>query len=217
MITEYFEKLLQISPIPEVSDQRGLYSMWNDGGVECEVGEFLYGLVRVVKPKFVLETGTYYGHSAAYMAQGLKDNKRGSLVTMEIDAERIRSSKEMWKKLGVNEYIEANQCSSLAFSTVADFDIIFLDTEPNLRFHEFVKFFPNLNPGGFIFIHDLPRNYCQGNFNADHPEIESWPFGNMPEGMKLLIRDGVVRPFHLPSPRGLVGFYRPQSGDYVVV
>jgi len=36
-----------LTPQPEVTNPE--YSMYDDGGVEVEVGEFLYGLVRILK------------------------------------------------------------------------------------------------------------------------------------------------------------------------
>lgn len=46
--------------------------MQDDGGVEIETGEFLWGLTRILKPKHVLTTGVYTGISDMYIAQGLK-------------------------------------------------------------------------------------------------------------------------------------------------
>ena len=54
---------------PEVAHPT--YSMFNSGGVEVEVGEFLHSMVRVTKPMHILETGTHLGVSAAFMALAL--------------------------------------------------------------------------------------------------------------------------------------------------
>ena len=55
------------------------YSAFNSGGVENEVGEFLYSLIRMIKPDNVLETGTHLGVGASYMGFALKDNFKGRL------------------------------------------------------------------------------------------------------------------------------------------
>ena len=39
------------------------WTTWGGYPSEVEVVEFLYGLVRLVKPKLIVETGPYLGHS----------------------------------------------------------------------------------------------------------------------------------------------------------
>ena len=48
--------------------------------------------------------------------------------------------------------------------------------------------------------------------NADHGF--AWPFGEIPQSIKNLVKEGLVRPFHFPTPRGLTGFYKVSQGDY---
>ena len=208
MITKYFEEKLGIKTVPEVTDER--WRMWDDGGVECEVGEFFYGLVRMSKPETVLETGLYHGISASYIAQALHDNSHGKLVSIEYERQHIETSKKRLITLGLNDRVLIHHVSSLDFAPSYKFDIMLLDTEPQIRFQELVKFYPFLEDGGYVFIHDAPRNLCQGNVNPDHPEISSWPFGDVPEEMKKL---NLVK-FHFGTPRGLAGFYKPHPDDY---
>lgn len=52
-------------------------SMWQ---VE---GQFLYSLVRALKPLRILEIGTSHGCSATHMLQALHDNEYGSLVCVD--------------------------------------------------------------------------------------------------------------------------------------
>lgn len=197
---------------PEVSGED--YEMFNDGSVECEVGELLYSFVRILKPKQILETGTYKGVSSAYMALALKENGKGWLDTLEIEQTHIDTSWQLWKKVGVADVIACFNTPSLSFERTAKYDMLFLDSEPNLRFHELVKFYPNLSEGGYLFIHDLPRTYCQGNFNSDHPEIKSYPYGDVPIEMANLLKERKLVPFNFPNPRGMGGFYKPTKEDY---
>ena len=85
--------------MPEVRDEGKGYKMFNDGSTELEVGEFLYGLIQIMKPEWVLETGTYKGVSSSYMASSLKDNGHGHLDTMEYEASHIEESKRLWNEL----------------------------------------------------------------------------------------------------------------------
>lgn len=191
------------------SDQ---WSAANSGGIECETGEFLYGLIRLIKPTFVLETGTHKGIGATYMAKALQDNKKGHLTTIEFLPELYAESLERIRILGLEDYV------TLIFGDVRNhelevqYDLILLDTEPNLRFAELVKFYDNLNPGGFVFIHDLHRHMSQEKVSDDHPL--GWPFGEIPPKIKEWVAEDKLRPFHFTTPRGLSGFYRTDKRDY---
>lgn len=216
MITNYlFERAGDlIKQYPEVRDEGKGYKMADDGGVELEVGEFLYGMVKILKPGYVLETGTYTGISAMYMGQALKENDRGHLVTIEIDEYHKNRAEKLWQQVGINGEITCRHMKSYDYTPSGKAELMFLDSEPNLRFHELVKFYPYLAEGGYVFIHDTPRSLCQGNINPDHPEIESWPFTNLPEEIKQWIRNGELRMMHFPNPRGMCGFYKVHKDDY---
>ncbi len=199
---------------PEVADSTGRYHMADDGGVETEVGEFLYGLIKVLQPENILETGTYTGVSALYMGAALKDNGHGLLTTIEYERFHKDRAEKLWQKCDVSQYILCELKSSLDFQPDRQYELIFLDSEPQIRFQELEKFFPHLKPGGFIGIHDCPPSMCQGNFNPDHPEMKSYPFGDIPNNMREWLANGQLIKFHLPTPRGLVFFYKPKEEDY---
>lgn len=203
-----------IKQVPEYRDEGLGYTAFNDGSTECEVGEFLYGMVRILKPRAILETGTYKGVSAMYMAQGCKDNQTGLIETLEINPQLIETSKQLWGILDLLKWINPINMPAEQFEPRWNYDLMFLDSEPYLRFNELVKFFSWLNPGGYVFIHDLPRSMTQGNINPDHPEISSWPFGDLPKEIKEWLKTGKLVKFHYPNPRGMVGFYKPHSDDY---
>jgi predicted O-methyltransferase YrrM len=57
--------------------------------VADEVGDFLYGLVRLTKPDVCIETGTHYGDSAIQIGKALKANGRGHLSTCETSTECV--------------------------------------------------------------------------------------------------------------------------------
>lgn len=199
------------------------YRMFNDGGVEVEVGEFLYGLVRMMKPSHILETGTHHGISAAYMAQALKDNYEQTakdvpasmgLTTIEFLQPNFEIAKALFEKMGLAGFVKQ------VFGDVAKyypenpdqtFDIIFLDTEPQTRFAELIKFFPALKPGGIVMIHDLHPHMHQIP-NEEHGF--AWPYGPLPAEIKGMMVKGELRQIHFRTPRGLTLFYKPAPDDY---
>src|SRR3990167_2842488 len=147
-ITDYLIQKGGLVKKQEVSDQSGHYSMVDDGGVELEVGEFLYGLVRVLQPENVLTTGIYTGVSDMYIAQGLMDNSHGKSTAIEYEKFHVDRAITLWNKVGVIEVITPVLMSSLEFEPKEHYQFMFLDTEINLRLHELVKYFPYLDEGG---------------------------------------------------------------------
>ena len=188
------------------------YSAFNDGGVECEVGEYLFGLVRLLKPNFVLETGSHHGVGASYLGMALKENKQGLLTTIEFLPANYEIAKKRIEMMGLNDYVECLLMDVKDYKTDKGFDLILLDTEPQTRFQELLQFYNNLNEGGFIFIHDLHRHMHQIE-NEEHGF--AWPYGKIPQGITDLVKADKLRPFHFTTPRGISGFYKPSKEDYV--
>jgi predicted O-methyltransferase YrrM len=198
-------RLLQ--PQAEYTPGREDYTMFNTGGVELEVGEFLYAFVKMVKPKRILETGTHLGISAMYMAQALKENKGGGkVITLEIFDENIQKSKALWRDTQVEGLIEVHKRSSLEFETSEMFDMLFLDSEPDIRFDELNRFYSKLKPGGFIVIHDLHVNLGLSNLFING--MHNWPFGDFREKFGGLLKDFSLQTFTFRTPRGLVMFQK---------
>jgi predicted O-methyltransferase YrrM len=198
---------------PEITDSR--FQMVDDGAVEQETGELLYAFIRRLKPENVLETGTYTGISSLYMAQALKDNGFGHMWSVEFEQFHIDRANKLWQEQGVSTQITSIKADSREFKPDKQYQFMFLDTELNLRFGELVRFYDNLDEGGYIFVHDMPRSLCQGNFNPDHPEIPNWPVGELPEQFKYLVKSGKLKSMYFPGARGLVGFYKPHKDDFI--
>lgn len=203
---------INLNYVPEVTDNR--FEMVDDGGVERETGELVYGFVRRLKPTNVLSTGIYTGVSDLFIGQALKDNGFGHLEALEYEIKHIERARKLWEEQGVSEQITSVQIDTAQFWPTKQYQFMFLDTELHLRFHELVKFYPNLDEGGYILIHDMPRNLCQGNVNPDHPDYKHWPVGELPPEFNQLLRERKLVPFHFGSARGLVGYYKPHKDDY---
>jgi len=203
---------LEIHNEGEWSNTVSQYQAFNDAGVECEVGEFLYAFIRLIKPKRVLETGTHWGVSASYIGMALKHNGFGTLFTYEFLPEIHQVAEKRINRLGLDGHVI---CALGDVANVKpindDFDFMFLDTEPQTRFNELVRFNPSLKEGGYIFIHDLHRHMHQIP-NQEHGF--AWPYGKIPEQMHNLVKNNELRPFHFSTPRGLTMFYKPKKEDY---
>jgi predicted O-methyltransferase YrrM len=190
------------------------FSSFNDAGVECEVGEFLYSMVRLLKPKFVLETGTHHGIGASYIGMALKENGEGVCHTFEFLPENHIVATKRISKLGLNDFVKCGYGDIRAFTPEEKYELILLDTEPQTRFMELEKFWDSLREGGYVFIHDLHRHMGQVNQNPDHPNEPFWPWGEVTQFMKDKVKNGEARPFHFANPRGFTGFYKVHKDDY---
>jgi predicted O-methyltransferase YrrM len=202
-ITRYLASRSRLlEPEPEVTPGASHYAMFNTGGVEVEVGEFLYAFVKMIKPRRILETGTHLGISAMYMAQALKENGAGTLTTLEIFPHHIARARRLWGQTGTDGVIEARHQRSLDYEPEGELDMLFLDSEPGLRFDELVRFYGRLRPGGFILIHDLHHHLGRSNLVVDG--LRHWPFGDYREKFGHLIADFSLQVVAFRTPRGFV-------------
>src|SRR5436853_6069097 len=89
------------------------WSMYDSMTAEIEVLEFLRTVVTTVKPELVLETGTFSGTSTLWIAEGLKANRRGRIITCEFDPTVYESAKTRIAASGLAEWIDLRNESSL--------------------------------------------------------------------------------------------------------
>ena len=66
-------------------------------------GRFLSIISKLIKPKKILEIGTYTGYSAICMAEGLIDN--GIIHTIDINEELVSIQKKYFKKTNTTNSI----------------------------------------------------------------------------------------------------------------
>lgn len=206
-ITEYIKNNGNLTIENEPSNH--LYKMFNTGGIECEVGEFLYGLVRMIKPENVLETGTHFGISSTYIALALKHNNIGKIIT--IDPIYYKEAKYLHSKIELNDFIVQIELRAEKYETKEMFDFILLDSEPILRFDEFDKFYKNLKSGGVIIIHDLHKHLSFNSFNIDQPDFKHWPYGDFREKLGKYIYNFDVQTFSFNTPRGITLFQKKDN------
>lgn len=199
---------------PEIADNTGRFSMFDSGAVSCEDGELLYALARIQKPERILTTGTFTGVSDLYLAQALKDNGFGEITAIEYEETHKNRAEKLWKLCGVQDYVTCVLQSSIDFQPEGIYDLMFLDTELHLRWGELLRFFSHLKEGGYVLIHDFHRHLYKGSRNEDHPEIEDYPAGPVPEQIRKWVKEDKLRVTHFDTPRGMVMLYKVHTGDY---
>jgi predicted O-methyltransferase YrrM len=161
--------------------------MYDSMTAEVEILEFLRTIVTTIKPDLVVETGTFSGISTLWIAEGLKANGRGRVVTCEFDRAIYENAKARIEASGLGEWIELRNESSLEMKIEGTIDLFFSDSDMPIRDQEIRQFLPQINPYGLILMHDA----------SSHLKI-------VREAALKLERDGLISVVLLPTPRGLV-------------
>src|SRR5215813_11500221 len=163
------------------------WRMFDTMTAEVEVLDFLKCLMTTVKPTLVVETGTFLAVSTLYMAEGLKQNGSGKIITCEPDKEVFAKAKEKIEASGLKKFIDYRCESSLETRVTGTIDILFCDSLPELREPEVRHFLPQINPNGLILMHDASSHLKTVRAAAQRMEEE-----------------GLLSVVFLPTPRGLV-------------
>ncbi len=117
-----------------------------------EQGFFLNALVKNVKAKRILELGTSVGYSGIFLAEATKQND-GKLITIDKDPEKIRISKENFKKSGLKAEVIEGDCLETAKSLVKNgktFDFVFIDANKKGYLPQFKEIFNNLEKNAVV-------------------------------------------------------------------
>lgn len=173
-------------PTPECPNPER-WSMFDTMTAEVEVLEFLKCLMTTMKPSLVVETGTFLAVSTLYMAEGMKQNGMGKIITCEPDPAVFAKAKEKIDASGLKKWVDYRCEESLKLNVPGTIDILFCDSLPELREAEVRYFLPKMNPNGLILMHDASSH-----------------LKTVREAALRLEQEGLVSVVLLPTPRGLV-------------
>lgn len=162
------------------------WAMYDSMSAEVEVLDFLEALVSTIKPRLIVETGTFAGLSTIKMAQGLRKNGFGKLISLELDAHVFAKAKSRIEESGLSEWIELRNESSLQATIVGEIDLLFSDTKSEIREREVRRFLGQISPHGIVLMHD----------SASNLKI-------VREAVLRMEAEGLISAVFLPTPRGL--------------
>ena len=172
--------------IPVGNKPSQLWSMFDGYTAEIEVLDFLYTLVRLIKPERVLETGTWLGRSAIAIASALRDNGVGHLVTIELNEQAAKVAVRNIDNQGLTSFVTLHVANSLVIDLSEIYGLALFDSDIPIRRAEFIRFYDRLEPGAIAIFHDT----------ADHHVGSA-------EGVTDLMNMGMLEGIFLPTPRGL--------------
>jgi predicted O-methyltransferase YrrM len=163
------------------------WSMYDSMTAEVEVLEFLRTLVTTIKPNLVVETGTFMGVSTLWIAEALRMNGFGRIVSCEYDSKVFETARQKIEASDFRDLIDLRNESSLEMKVDGTIDLFFSDSDMPIREQEVRRYLPQISPFGLILMHDASSHLKE-----------------VREAALKLERDGLISVVLLPTPRGLV-------------
>jgi len=169
------------------------WSMIDSMTAEVEVLEFIATLVTTLKPRLVVETGSFLGVSTEWIARGLErngplpDGTRSKIISCEFDPIVYAKAKATLDASPLSPFIELRNQSSLEMHIDGTIDLFFSDSDLDIREAEVKRFLPQINPHGIILMHDASSH-----------------LKTVREAALKMESEGLISVVLLPTPRGLV-------------
>jgi predicted O-methyltransferase YrrM len=113
-------------------------------------GRVLSVLSKLIRPKVILEIGTYTGYSALCLAEGL--DQKGVLHTIDINEELLDFQRSYFNKSDYGSQIFQHLGPAADIIPTLDntFDLVFMDADKPNYINYFNQIIDKLNPGGVI-------------------------------------------------------------------
>lgn len=146
------------------------YRVWEGDlgkmAVTLEDAEFLYALVRLVKPDLVLELGAGLGVSARFIAEACEMNTNGVLFTWEPVAGLASAAASLLSGLPAEVIADGDLGGTFSRDGVAvSPDLVFIDSGWEYRETHIEAWLTGDYPG-LVVVHDSERRYAQLELGA---------------------------------------------------
>ena len=118
-------------------------------------GRFLSIITKLIKPKKILEIGTYTGYSAICMAEGLVKN--GIIHTIDINEELVSIQNKYFKKSKCNNSItqHVGDARNIIKNINEEFDVVFLDADKENYIEYYELVIEKVKKGGLIIADNV--------------------------------------------------------------
>ena len=166
--------LAHIEPEPEY-----LYRLWRATNVHTIHGRMVSGhlqgrllkmLVQMIRPKNILEVGTFSGYSAICMAEGLEED--GRVYTFEVNDEMEDFTRPWIEQSPVADRIDfrIGDANKLAPQLGIEFDMAFIDGDKRTYVETYETVFPLLRKGGFLLADNTlwDGHVVDETYSSDH-------------------------------------------------
>ncbi len=162
-------------------------------------GKFLEMISYMIKPRRVLEIGTFTGFSALCLAKGLQTG--GILHTIELREEDAAAARKNIEQSNYAPQIKLHtgHAASVINTLVEDWDLIFIDADKTSYIDYYELTLPRLNKNGFILADNvlfhgqvLEDNVTGKNAKAIQHFNEHVAHDERTEQVMLSVRDGIT-------------------------
>ena len=162
-------------------------------------GRFLSIITKLIKPKKILEIGTYTGYSAICMAEGLIEN--GIIHTIDINEELISIQNKYFAKSKCNNSIiqHVGDARNIIKSINEKFDLVFLDADKENYIEYYELVIEKVKKGGLIIADNVLWTGKVVEPNKDDDELTQY----LIDFNKMINEDDRVENIILPLRDGL--------------
>jgi caffeoyl-CoA O-methyltransferase len=162
-------------------------------------GKFLSFISTILRPKYVLEIGTFTGYSAICLADGLEPG--GELHTIELREEDAATSRANFSKSERNKQIHLHigNAKNIIPQLQYEWDLVFIDADKVSYIDYYELVVPRLNQKGIIIADNmlfhgevLDQPVTGKNAKAIHAFNEHVKNDPRTEQVFVTIRDGIM-------------------------
>ncbi len=167
-------------------------------------GRVLKMLVRMIRPKNILEIGTFSGYSAICLAEGLEEG--GMVYTFEINDEQEDFTRPWIEQSAVADKIRfiIGDAMTEAPKLGVEFDMAFVDGDKRTYMESYEMVLSLLRPGGFI----LADNTLWDGHVVDHAYDKDKQTHGIEAFNDFVAHDTRVERVMLPLRDGLTLIYK---------
>lgn len=118
-------------------------------------GRILSMFSRMIRPKVVLEIGTYLGYSALCFAEGLVEG--GKVITLDVNEETNKVARSFVERTEYKDRIEFHlgEGANIIPSLPETFDLVFIDADKPNYSNYYNLVFEKVRTGGFIIADNV--------------------------------------------------------------
>lgn len=118
-------------------------------------GRFLSMVSKLIRPRRILEVGTYTGYSALCMAEGM--DPEGTLTSIELDPELEDMIREYFEKAGQTAKLDLRIGNAMEIIPTLEgpFDLAFIDADKQNYIAYYQMILPKMRSGGMILADNV--------------------------------------------------------------
>lgn len=118
-------------------------------------GRFLSMISWMIRPRRILEIGTYTGYSALCLAEGLTDD--GLVITIDHNEELEEFARSYWRQSPLQDKLDFRLGLAVDILPTLNetFDLVFIDADKRNNSVYFDLIIDKVRPGGFILVDNV--------------------------------------------------------------